>query len=185
MPAEVAVSVTDLGKRYGEKRVLRGVALELVSETSSEWDELFARVEPHYGFLIRRDARYVTWRYLSRPDVRYVVIAMRKWRRLAGWLVFRLRENRMSIGDFLIDPDHAGVLDVALRHISSLYPAEAIDMWCPPRPQWMHGLLTSLGIHPAPEPQNLGVMCVPFVDADAPSRMASSLFYTMGDGDLF
>jgi hypothetical protein len=28
-------------------------------------------------------------------------------------------------------------------------------------------------------------MCVPFVDGDAPSRMAKSLYYTMGDGDLF
>lgn len=167
------------------ERYARGVSLELVTETSSEWDEFFERVGRHYGFLIHRDARYVTWRYLSRPDVRYVVIAMRVWRRLAGWLVFRLRENRMTIGDVLIDPEHAGVLDVALRHLGPLYPAEAIEMWCPARPQWMHALLTSLRLHLAPEPQNLGVMCVPFVDADAPSRMASSLYYTMGDGDLF
>lgn len=167
------------------ERYARGVSLELVTETSSEWDELFARVERHYGFLIRRDAGYLKWRYFSRPDVRYVVIAMRKWGRLAGWLVFRLREDRMSIGDLLIDPDDSVVLDVALRHLSRLYPSNAIEMWCPPRPQWMHELLTSIRLPLAPEPQNLGVMCVPFVDADAPSRMASSLFYTMGDGDLF
>lgn len=167
------------------ERYARGVSLELVDETTGEWDELFARVEHHYGFLIRRDARYVTWRYLSRPDVRYVVIAMRKWRRLAGWLVFRLRENRVSVGDVLVDPDHGDVLEVALRHLARLYPAGAIEMWCPPRPQWMDALLTSLRLHLAAEPQNLGVMCVPFADGDAPARMASSLYYTMGDGDLF
>jgi hypothetical protein len=167
------------------ERYARGVTLELVTETSSEWDDLFARVESSYGFLIRRDAQYVKWRYLSRPDVKYVVVAMRKWRHLAGWLVFRLRDNRMSIGDLLIDPDHAGVLDVALRHLARLYPAEAIDMWCPPRPGWMHELLTSMRLNLTREPQDLGVMCVPFVDADAPSRMAAALYYTMGDGDLF
>jgi hypothetical protein len=49
----------------------------------------------------------------------------------------------------------------------------------------MHELLTSLRLHLTPEPQNLGVMCVPFVDADAPARMANALYYSMGDGDLF
>ena len=167
------------------ERYARGVTLELVTEASPEWDELFARVERRYGFLIRRDARYVTWRYLSRPDATYIVVAMRKWGRLAGWLVFRLRENRMSIGDLLIDPDHPEVLDLALRHLTRLYPAEAIEMWCPPRPPWLHEVLTSLRLNLERDPQDLGVMCVPFVDADAPSRMASSLYYTMGDGDLF
>jgi hypothetical protein len=167
------------------ERYARGITLELVTEASREWDELFERVERQYGFLIRRDAQYVTWRYLWRPDAKYAIVAIRKWRRLAGWLVFRLRENRMSIGDLLIDPDHAGALDIALRHLTRLYPAEAIEMWCPPRPAWLHEVLTSLRLNLQREPQDLGVMCVPFVDADAPSRMASSLYYTMGDGDLF
>jgi len=63
------------------ERYARGITLELVTEASREWDELFERVERQYGFLIRRDAQYVTWRYLWRPDAKYAIVAIRKWRR--------------------------------------------------------------------------------------------------------
>jgi hypothetical protein len=167
------------------ERYRRGIRLELVDETSTEWDELFNRVADHYGFLVRRDARYVKWRYLSRPDLTYIIVAIRKWRRLAGWIVFQIREKRMSIGDLLLDPDHVDVLEAALRHLTAVYPVEAIEMWCPPRPTWIDETMNSLRLELRPEPQDLSVMCVPFLDADAPSRIRESLFYTMGDGDLF
>ncbi|HEV8661277.1 MAG TPA: GNAT family N-acetyltransferase [Thermoanaerobaculia bacterium] len=167
------------------ERYRRGIRLELVDETSTEWDELFNRIAAHYGFLARRDARYVKWRYLSRPDLTYIIVAIRKWRRLAGWIVFQIREKRMSIGDLLLDPDHVDVLEAALRHLTAVYPVEAIEMWCPPRPKWIDETMHSLRLELRPEPQDLSVMCVPFLDADAPSRIRESLFYTMGDGDLF
>ncbi len=167
------------------ERYARGITLELVNEVSPKWDELFARLAPHYGFLVERDARYVRWRYLARPDVRYVVVAMRKWGTLAGWMVLRIRESRMTIGDLLLDPDHADVFEAALRHLSALYAVESVEMWCPARPSWLEALLTTLRLELRPEPQDLGVMCVPFEDAEAPGRMARSLYYTMSDGDLF
>lgn len=167
------------------ERYARGITLEAVSAATGEWDELFARAARHYEFLVRRDAQYVTWRYFSRPDVEYVVVAMRKWRHLAGWLVLRLRGTRMSIGDLFIDPDLIDVLEPALRHLAHAYRAETIDLWCPPRPAWLHETLVGLGFEHRPEPQDLSVMCVPFVDTTAPQRMAQSLFYMMGDSDLF
>lgn len=173
-------------RRLGRlERYARGIRLELVSEVSPEWDALFARVAPHYGFLALRDAQYVRWRYLARPDERYVVVAMRKWGRLAGWVVLRMRENRMAIVDLLLDPDHSDVLEASLRHLAALDPVESIEMWCPRRPRWLDAVLTTLRLDLRPEPQNLGVMCVPFLDLDAPRRMADSLYYMMGDGDLF
>ena len=166
------------------ERYARGISLELVSEVSPQFDELFARVSRHYEFRARRDATYVRWRYLSRPDVRYVIVAMRKWQHLAGWLVLRIREERMSIGDLLLDPDHADVFETALRHLAGLYPTRSVDMWCPARPGWMSEVVSALHFERVREPQDLGVMCVPFVDDEAPSRMRT-LYYTMGDGDLF
>jgi hypothetical protein len=167
------------------ERYARGLRFELVRATSPEWDELFARVSPHYRFLVRRDARYVAWRYLSRPDLSYIVVAIRRWQHLAGWLVLRMRSGRMTIGDLLVDPDHADVIEPALRHLASVYPAEAIEMWCPPRPLWMDEVMSTLRLERLPEPQDLSVMCVPFTDPDAPARIRDSLYYTMGDGDLF
>ncbi|MGZ8867721.1 MAG: GNAT family N-acetyltransferase, partial [Thermoanaerobaculia bacterium] len=46
----------------------RGISLELVQSTAPEWDAFFDRVREHYGFLSRRDAAYVQWRYLDCPE---------------------------------------------------------------------------------------------------------------------
>ncbi len=167
------------------ERYARGAGLDLVSETSPEWDGLFERVAHHYRFLVRRDARYVSWRYLARPDLSYVVVAMRKWRRLAGWMVLRIRNERMTIGDLLLDPDHAELLELSLRHLTAVYPVTAIEAWCPPRPRWLEDVVSSAGLEQKPEPQDLSVMCVPFLDPDASGRIRESLYYTMGDSDLF
>lgn len=68
-----------IGRR---ERWPRGWQLELVRDFGSEYDDLFARVARAYRFLVRRDVRYLRWRYLECPDVPYFVVAIRKWRRL-------------------------------------------------------------------------------------------------------
>jgi hypothetical protein len=163
----------------------RGISLDLVRSTAPEWDAFFDRVREHYGFLSRRDAAYVQWRYLDCPEPSYTVVALRKWRRLVGWIVFRIREDRFSLGDMLIDPDHADVLEAGLRHLSALFPTASIEAWCPPRPSWLDQFLRDLRFENRPEPQDLSVMCVPFMRKDAVEAMRSELFYTMGDSDLF
>jgi hypothetical protein len=167
------------------ERWARGLTLEQVYATSAEWDQFFARVAPRYGFLVRRDAAYVDWRYLQCPDPHYTVVAIRKWRQLAGWVVFRIRDGRFSLGDMLIDPDHMDTLEVALRHLTHAVPAESVETWCPPRPLWHHQLLLDLGFETRAEPQDLSLMCVPFMRQDAVASMRAGLFYTMGDSDLF
>ncbi len=179
------LDVAPLPRVTRAERWLRGVQLALVSATDAEWDELFTRAAPSYGFLLQRDARWVSWRYLSCPDTRYIVVSIRKWRRLVGWLVFRIREERLTIGDLLIHPDHIDALEIALRHLAHVYPVRAVEGWFPPRPAWLDAALKTLRLESRPEPQDLSLMCVPFVRGDAVARMRESLYYTMGDGDLF
>ncbi len=167
------------------ERWLRGYSLEVVRKTDAEWDELFERVAPAYRFCVRRNAAYVRWRYLQCPDIPYVVVAIRKWRQLVGWIVFRVRENRFTWGDALFDPDFADAPEVLLRHVLPSHPVDVIEAWFPPRPQWFDAILVNLGFETRPEPQDLSVMCVPFMWPDAVRRMREDLYYTWGDGDLF
>ena len=167
------------------ERWIRGYQLELVRRTTPEWDDLFRRVASEYRFLVRRDARYVSWRYLECPDVDYAIVAIRKWRHLVGWIAFRIRENRFSWGDALFDPRFPDAVEVALRHVVPSYPVDTIEAWFPPRPRWFDETLTSLGFETRPEPQDLSVMCVPFTWTDVVERMRTDLYYTWGDSDLF
>jgi hypothetical protein len=189
---EVPYRVRDLRERpiapIGKfARLARGYSLELVSQATPEWDALFARVAGDYGFLIHRDARYVRWRYLDCPEPGFIVVAVRRWGRLVGWSVFRVRDSRLSWGDALFDRRVPDAVEVLLRHVVPIYAArgiERLDGWFPERPSWFDALLTRAGMERTPEPQGLSLMCVPFVVADAESEMRS-LYYTMGDGDLF
>jgi len=163
----------------------RGYQLEFVTSIGAEFDELFARVAPAYAFLVRRDAAYLRWRYVERPDAAYDLVAIRKWRRLVGWIVFRIREDRFSWGDALFDPRHEDAVEVMLRHVVPPYPVESIEAWFPPRPAWFDAVLKRLGFEQRHEPQSLALMCVPWTMSDATEAMRERLYYTMGDSDLF
>lgn len=167
------------------QRMAQGYQMELVSRTDGEWDRLFARVAPDYGFLVRRDAAWVRWRYLEAPDTRYIVVAVRKWRVLAGWAVFKVRGDMLLWGDALFDPHWPEAPSVVLRQLCNQLPVRAVESWFPPRPAWFDSILEELRFRREPEPQDLSLMCVPFVLSDAVARMRARLYYTMGDGDLF
>jgi hypothetical protein len=167
------------------QRWLCGYQLELVTETDAEWDSLFERSAAAYGFCVSRDAAYVRWRYLRCPDVPYVVVAIRKWRGLVGWIVYRVRENRFTWGDALFDPSHTAAIEVALRHVVPSLPVDRIEAWFPPRPAWFEQVLGELSFERSGEPQDLSVMCVPFTWTTVVDRMREELHFAWGDSDLF
>jgi hypothetical protein len=176
---------TALPRIARRQRWPRGFQLQVVTEIGEEYDRLFARAAPAYRFLVKRDARYLRWRYLQCPEPGYFMVAIRKWRRLVGWSVFRLGDHRLTWGDALFDPRHADAVEVLLRHVAPNYPVDRIEAWFPPRPRWFIDAVARLGLTPAREPQNLSLMCVPFTLPDATARMREALYYTMGDSDLF
>jgi len=163
----------------------RGWQLELVNDPGPEFDRFFAHVAPAYRFLVRRDARYLRWRYLECPDVPYFIVAIRKWRRLVGWSVFGVRGSRLSWGDALFDPRYPRAAEVLLRHVVPSYPVDRIDGWFPSRPEWFDAILRGMKFESKPDPQDLSLMCVPFELPDASARIADRLYYTFGDSDLF
>jgi hypothetical protein len=167
------------------ERWLRGYSLELVKETNADWDALFDRVSGAYRFCVRRNAAYVRWRYLEAPEGEYHVVAIRKWRRLVGWIVFRIRDHRFEWGDALFDPDFPDAVEVVLRHVVPSHGVDAIAAWFPTRPRWFDAILADLGFETRPEPQDLSLMCVPFIWTDVVDRMREDLYYTWGDSDLF
>lgn len=166
-------------------RLLRGYQLELVRDVGAEWDEFFARAANGYRFLVRRDARYVRWRFFDAPDSQYTLVAIRRRGVLVGWIAYRILAERLLWGDALFDPQFPGAIDVMLRHVVPLHSVKTIEGWFPPRPSWFDAKLQSLGFEIEPEPNGLSVMCVPFSAPDATAAMRDALYYTWADSDLF
>ena len=99
--------------------VSRSRPLEGEVQPIRQFDERFTRlwnrVASQFGFVVRRDARYLNWKYIQAPHVRYAAAALVRDNEAAGYVVYRhMREPQGRVTllvDFLADPnDAAGVL---------------------------------------------------------------------------
>src|SRR4029079_7103011 len=146
----------------------------LVRTMTPDFDELFDRVAGDYRFLVRRDAQYLRWRYLECTAIPYVVVGVRRWRRLVGWIVYRIRDNRLTCGEALFDGHDPHAVSVVLRHVVAAHAVEMVEGWFPHRPEWFDRALIDFGFEDRPEPQDLALMCGPFALADAAEQMRES-----------
>jgi hypothetical protein len=69
--------------------------------------------------------------------------------------------------------------------VAPAYPVDQVEAWFPPRPHWFGEALQKMGFVQGSEPQDLSLMCVPFTFSTATQQMRESLYYSMGDSDLF
>ena len=53
-----------------------GIRVEEVYEVGPAFDRLFEKAAKHYGVLVKRDARYLKWRYLDCPDGEHRIFAL-------------------------------------------------------------------------------------------------------------
>jgi GNAT superfamily N-acetyltransferase len=83
--------------------------IEIVRRFPSGFDELWARVAPKLEFAVRRDTRYLNWKYAEAPHVRYSLAVLRREERAEGYAVYRhVQQPRGRVTllvDFLVDPD--------------------------------------------------------------------------------
>ncbi len=170
-----------------------GYRIERIETVGPAWDRLFRRAAPSYRFLIRRDAQYVDWRYRARPDVRYVILAARRFGRLVGWSVFLRRADpdgsghHIAWGDALFHPRHLRAAEPILATALAdpdLAGAKRIDAWFSGGPPRWDEQLAQLGFVTRPEPQGLGMIALADTEPEAFDRLGE-MYTTMGDGDLF
>lgn len=155
-----------------------------------EWSDLFRRACPAYGSLARRDATYLDWRYVKCPDRAARLWAVRHRGRLVGWGAFRRVAEDLQWGDALFDPRHRKALPALLRAVlaaeseAGAGPAR-LTGWFTERPHWWAEWLESAGFRRNPEPNGLGLICLPFLEPDAERGLLGQAYYTQGDSDLF
>lgn len=175
-------------KTISVRKFIKGIAVEAVSDIDETWTELFFRTAPHYGALVRRDAQYLKWRYLQRPDRTYFIVAVRRRSRLAGWSVFYREGDIIIWGDALFEKGDLDCARSALSYVMS-HPfsrgAGVIACWFPSRPAWWDSVLKRLGFITGPEPQGLHFCIGIYTDKNAPEMVKEHFYYTMGDSDLF
>jgi GNAT superfamily N-acetyltransferase len=77
------------------------------------FDERFTKfwetVASKFTFAVRRDARYLQWKYIALPHLKYEIVAIERLGAIAGYAVYRhadeSRGRVTALVDFLADPD--------------------------------------------------------------------------------
>jgi GNAT superfamily N-acetyltransferase len=95
--------------------------IEPIRHFDQRFTELWARVAPSFGLAVVRDAAYLNWRYIDPPHVRYSVVALKREETIAGYAVYRHRQEargRVTIlVDFLADPADEAGLETLVRWV--------------------------------------------------------------------
>ena len=89
--------------------------VRMMQRFDDSFTALWERLAPKFDLAVRRDAAYLNWKFVGAPHVRYVIAALLRDGRTAGYAVYRhLHEPRGRVTllvDFLVDPDdHEGFM---------------------------------------------------------------------------
>ncbi len=67
--------------------------MQAVRRFDADVDQLWEAVAPSLGLAVRRDARYLNWKFIEPPHVRYHAAVLRRDDKVAGYVIYRhLRE---------------------------------------------------------------------------------------------
>jgi GNAT superfamily N-acetyltransferase len=107
-------------KYAARTRPLEG-EIRLIRRFDHGFDELWRRVAPQFDLSVRRDCKYLQWKFASPPHVRYQIAMLVREGQPAGYIVYRhIREARgrvTLIVDFLVDPEDRAALVSLLRWV--------------------------------------------------------------------
>lgn len=164
------------------------ISITPVSDIDETWTEFFNSAASAYCYLIKRDAVYLRWRYIQRPDRKYLILVARKEGKITGWSVFYRTGAKIIWGDALFQRDDIGSVKAILKYLFR-HPDNKgcafLECWFPTRPEWWDTLINSLGFINGTEPDNLRFCITNITDKNVSERLTSYFYYTMGDSDLF
>ena len=169
------------------RRFFSGYSVEAVNHVSEEYNAFLERVAPDFGLLVKRDAVYLQWRYLDCPDREHAFFTVRRFGRIVGWGVFKIRGEVLFWGDALFDRRYPEAVNYLLKWVlqKNFSQAQRIEGWFAPRPGWWSDLLADSGFEKQSEPNKLTPCFKVFDQRFCPDFMERHFYYTMGDSDLF
>ena len=179
----------------GELRAPAGVDVQRVGEVPDDVGELYAvvRAEKRGQCVLRRDVRYLRWRYVDNPQRGdYALWCARRSGRLAGFMVTKpkhgLAPDSATIADWLVPSGDAEAVDALLAAAVRSQREEGKERLLAVFPPWSPeaSALIARGFRDVPSATWLQRRLIHNVNKPAitPQFLAQSWWYTLGDSDL-
>ena len=107
-------------KLVARARPLQG-EVRVVRQFDDSLTRLWDRVRGSFDFAVRRDAAYLTWKYIQAPHVRYTIAVLERGGEAAGYVVYRHKPEPRGRVTLLVDmltaPDDEGGMLTLLRWV--------------------------------------------------------------------
>lgn len=163
--------------------------VERIAEASEDLDRLCQAAAREYPFTVRRDAQFLTWRFMSHPLQEYQLWICRSYwtKRFGAFAAVQKEGNRGRLVDLLGIGDERDAIRLVVALASELGRSgvETLECWLP-QGHFLTTLLKAIGFEEAPEPFGFVPACLdrsfhPDLDITWAAR---HFFYTLADGDL-
>jgi hypothetical protein len=169
-----------------------GMEVERVQAVPAEMDALYAAVRREHQCLIRRDRRYMHWRYVQNPQrADYELWAARRAGTLCGLLVLKpgsgLAPDAATIVDLVVPPGDEAALDALLGAAVHRQHQEGKERLMTVLPawssEWRH--LEQRGFLPTPSANWLQRRLIHnILPPDTSAFLQQHWWFTLGDSDL-
>jgi hypothetical protein len=104
---------------------LPNVTINQIESFDDRFDRLWDRCCRDYGVVAVRDSEYLNWRFISRPDALYTVLAASRGRDLIGYIVCRVANIDGAawgyIVDYLVEDRSMRLFSMLLQHAVSYF----------------------------------------------------------------
>jgi hypothetical protein len=169
------------------------IAVERVAAVPPDVGALYEQQRSEKRCLVRRDYRYLHWRYVENPErADYELWTARAGRRLVGLLVLKpdqgLAPESATIADWLAAEQDAAAIDALLAVATARQHERGRQRLLAVFPQWSAEwqALQTRGFEPVPsstwmQRRLVHNICIPQI---TPEFLASAWWFTLGDSDL-
>ena len=195
-PVSIAKAIAPLGnavlalRRAWSAARPSGVSVRPVESFSAEYDDFDEALGRSHHVVGARNAGYLTWRFLDRPDARrpHILEARSRDGTLCGYLVMEIGAGLAEVKDFAALPGWRAALAlfVAASRMALSEGAERLQVTMLTNAGPARTALRRAGFVERPEPDRMPVVCYGGVDFQHKRLVedADAWFMTMGDRDV-
>jgi len=167
------------------------ITLRTIESFDVRFDDFWKKVSKEYEIIVVRNKQYINWRYLEKPNAKYIILSAEKNNEIMGYIILRIRnEKNLKFGyiaDILGFHDSKMVLHSLILKALAHFKKENVDaIFC-----WMLNNLSG-GIYYKTLRYNgfFPVSSIPLIARTNSSRIPrkfleepSKWYVTMGDSD--
>ncbi|MEA3444082.1 MAG: GNAT family N-acetyltransferase [Bacteroidota bacterium] len=162
-------------------------SVNTISVATEDFDKLWEGAKPYYPFSVKRNRKFIQWRFFEHPNHKYTIYAYKNMMgKMLAYAVVSVKDNAATIVDVFALP-HNRIIRALLQKISKNLLAKGIptmQIWISKK-HFITECLIQLGFEVKEEPLGIVPAGVSFdkkLDIDFAIK---NIYYTMGDGDLF